>query len=265
MFAFRQCPACHYAYVQNPIEDYAAIYDERYYRGDGPDPMLDYVNELDHPDTTVRQYEWRGILKVVQALTELRPQSAWLDYGCGNGGLVRHVRAAGACRIDGFEEGWIADRARAHGISLLTRPQLAERAASYDVITAIEVIEHIPDPLSTLRAMRELLKPGGLLFLTTGNAKLYRDKLLDWPYAIPEIHVSFFEPATLATALELAGFRPEVRRAVPGFDDILRFKILKNLGARQTSRLEKLMPWPLLCYAAEKRYEVMVHPIGWAV
>ena len=76
------------------------------------------------------------------------------------------------------------------------------------MVTAIEVIEHTLDPLAELRTIRGLLRPGGLLFLTTGNAAPFASDLLRWSYIVPEIHVSFFEPDTLERALVKCGFRP---------------------------------------------------------
>ena len=75
-------------------------------------------------------------------------------------------------------------------------------------MTAIEVLEHTLEPLAELRRIRKLLRPGGLLFLTTGNAAPFASDLLRWSYIIPEIHISFFEPSTLEYALHAAGFRP---------------------------------------------------------
>ena len=85
--------------------------------------------------------------------------------------------------------------------------------------------------------MRALLRPGGLLFLTTGNAAAHRGALADWSYVIPEIHVSFFEPRTLARAMAAAGFRPQATGFGPGHSDIIRFKVLKNLRVRTRSRV----------------------------
>jgi cyclopropane fatty-acyl-phospholipid synthase-like methyltransferase len=79
-------------FVANPWTDYAKNYDEGYYRGGGADPWIDYVYELEHPEATVRQYEWRGIQRLVDHLCPLTAETQWLDFGCGNGGLVRYVR-----------------------------------------------------------------------------------------------------------------------------------------------------------------------------
>ncbi len=264
-FKFRFCPQCHFTFVENPCTDYAAIYDENYYRGKGADPLLDYVNELEHPEATVREYEWRGLLRAVRSLVPLNAETQWLDFGCGNGGQVRYVRANSPCRAVGFEEGWVAERARGMGIPILTRGDLKPCAGSFDIVSAIEVMEHIADPVSCLKEIRALLKPGGLLFLTTGNAQPHRAKFLEWGYVAPEIHVSYFEPQTMERALTMSGFRAEVRGALPGFSDILRFKILKNLGVTKRSFFEKILPWPVLSHIADSRYKVSAHPIGWAV
>ncbi len=264
-FRFRHCPACRYTYIENPATDLAAIYDEKYYRGQGADPLLDYVNELEHPDATVREYEWRGVLETVSSLVPLNTETQWLDFGCGNGGQVRYVRGHSPCRAVGFEEGWVADLARIKGIPILKQGDLPSLKGSFDIVTAIEVVEHIPDPLDCLKQIRELLKPGGLLFLTTGNAEPVRNKVARWGYATPEIHVSFFEPQTLQRAMAATGFRTEFRNALPGFTDIIRFKILKNLGIKRRGIFERILPWSLLSRMANSKYKVTAHPIGWAI
>src|SRR5262249_15008950 len=100
-------------------------------------------------------------------------------------------------------------------------------------------------------------------FCTTGNAQPFRGRLLGWRYVIPEVHVSFFEPETLAYALRLAGFRPQFQEFLPGFVDIIRFKILKNLRVRRASRWEQLLPCGALPRLADLRLQISAHPIGW--
>ena len=263
-FHFHQCGDCFFTFVANPWTDYAALYGEAYYRGQGPDPWIDYVFELEQPGRTVRIHEWRGILEVVQSCVPVTAETRWLDFGCGNGGLVRHLAGRGSCQAFGFEEGWIADLARRHGIPVMGEPELAACEGTFDVVTAIEVIEHVEQPVQALARMRRLLKPGGLLFLTTGNAQPQRGRILDWRYATPEMHIAFFEPHTLATAMKLAGFVPEFRGYMPGFTGIIRYKILKNLTRREISTAESLLPWSLLSRLADRLHKVTAHPVGWA-
>ena len=43
VYALRHCPGCRFSFVASPRTDYAAIYSEAYYRGEGADPLVDYV------------------------------------------------------------------------------------------------------------------------------------------------------------------------------------------------------------------------------
>jgi 2-polyprenyl-3-methyl-5-hydroxy-6-metoxy-1,4-benzoquinol methylase len=60
----------------------------------------------------------------------------------------------------------------------------------------IEVIEHLPDPSAAIALISRLLKPGGLLLLTTGNldSPVARRQGIHYRYCAPEIHVSLFNP-----------------------------------------------------------------------
>jgi SAM-dependent methyltransferase len=265
-FQLARCSDCGYGYVVDPWLDYEQIYDDRYYAGEGADALVDYHFELEHPDRTVRVYEWTGVERVVADLVSGVDSSCrWLDYGCGNGGLVRHLRARADVDAIGFEEGSIAAVAEARGIPIVGREALGGLAGSFDVVTAIEVLEHTADPLLELRQMRALLKPGGLLFLTTGNAEPYADRLQRWRYVVPELHISLFEPRTLERALEATGFRPERIPRGPGFNEILKFKILKNLRLRRRSALTDLVPARLVGPLADRPTRLSAHPIGRAV
>ena len=188
----------------------------------------------------------------------------WLDFGCGMGGLVDHCRRELGVDAVGHEEGWAADQARRRGLPTLDEDELRAQEGTFDVVTAIEVMEHIPDPVEALRAIRRLLRPGGLLFLTTGNAQPHRGRIDRWAYVIPEIHVSFFEPRTMATAMERAGFRAQYVGYRDGFTDVIRFKLLKNLKVRGRSRVEAALPWSPIARLADRRYGVSAHPVGWA-
>ncbi len=264
-FELRQCAGCGFAFVANPWEDFARIYDAEYYQGRGSDPLVDYLFELEHPDETIRQFEWQGIVRVVSNLVKLTKQTRWLDFGCGNGGLVRHCGTTVGCEALGFEQGWIRDRAVEHGIPILDRVALDACEHSFDLVTAIEVIEHAIDPLEVFRTVHRLLKPGGLFFFTTGNLAPFADKLIDWPYVAPEIHVSFFEPRTLERALELTGFRPAFPGSLPGYERIIQFKLLKNLRLRRTAGWFRFAPWRLAARFCDARLQITALPVGWTV
>jgi SAM-dependent methyltransferase len=260
-FELARCSTCRFSFVVDPPTDLEGLYDKEYYRGTGADPSVDYERELDDP-RTVRVYEWRGLLKIIDSLRGGLSGIRWLDYGCGLGGLVRYARQRGI-EIYGFDEGYAADRMRQEGIPLLTAGELDAAAGSFDVITAVEVVEHFADPMPALRQIATLLSPGGLFFLTTGNAEPFRGRLETWPYVQPDVHLSFFEPGTLEFAFRSVGLEPSFPGFVPGYTDLMRYKVLKNLRLKRRHALEGLVPWPLVARAADRRYRLSAHPVGW--
>jgi SAM-dependent methyltransferase len=156
--------------------------------------------------------------------------------------------------------GWLKESS----IPTVSESEMATSLERFDVVTAIEVIEHAVDPVGELKRIRAVLKPGGLLFMTTGNAAPFRDRLPSWRYVTPDVHVSFFEPETLAAALRAAGFEPAFPGFGPGWVDIIRFKTLKGLRRHRRSRLEGLVPWRLAAHMVDRHLRLSAQPIGWA-
>jgi hypothetical protein len=90
--------------------------------------------------------------------------------------------------------------------------------ARFDAVTLWEVVEHLPDPLATLRALRERLHPGGVLALSTPNTGHWeaRRRPQQWEGYRPPSHVTFLTAVTLTDLLERAGFVSiQVTRVAP--------------------------------------------------
>ena len=263
-FSIRECTDCSYLFVENPCVSFDWIYDKAYYHGKGADPLVNYVFELRNPTRSLRTHELGGIIEAVSSITGSISGKSWLDYGCGNGTLVRHLTARfpEAKQIVGFEQGWIADEARCSGINILTGAQLAPLNGSFDVVTAIEVLEHVLDPLETLTSIRRLLKPGGLLFYTTANSAPFRRNLFEWGYLRPEVHIGYFNPRSISAALQRSGFFVHPAGWLPGFEKIIRFKILKTLGFKKERNSFRLMPWSMLSRIVDRRYRLSDMPMA---
>lgn len=101
-----------------------------------------------------------------------------LDVGCGGGILSEAMAAAGAkvIGIDLVEEALAAARIhmRTSGVAVAYRRTTAEALAEespgkFDGVTCMELLEHIPDPGSMIRACAALVRPGGDIFIATLN------------------------------------------------------------------------------------------------
>jgi len=260
-FWFR-CTNCFFTFVDNPDADSSQTYNDDYYAGLGADSRVEYKYELENPEKSVRKFEWQGILKIIGSLIHITPQIRWLDYGCGNGGLVRYVRNSSKCDTVGFEEGAIAEQAIKKGIPIMNRDKLLSMSGQFDIVTAIEVLEHIPNPLQILGEIYKLLKRPGLFFYTTANAKPFRDKILKWRYSVPEIHVSLYEPENMKQALIKTGFSVSYPGYVNGYTDVIRYKILKNLYIKRDYNVLRLLPWNILGKYADKQLGLTQFPTG---
>jgi 2-polyprenyl-6-hydroxyphenyl methylase / 3-demethylubiquinone-9 3-methyltransferase len=138
-----------------------------------------------------------------------------LDVGCGGGILAEAMARAGA-RVKGIDLAEKALRvAELHRLEsgaaveyeAAAAEDLAQReAAGYDVVTCMEVLEHVPDPASTVRACAALAKPGGQLFFATinRNPKAYLLAIVGAEYVLRLLprgthdYAKFIKPSELA-------------------------------------------------------------------
>lgn len=114
-----RCGDCGFIFVANPWLDYKEIYSEDYYKGLGADPSADYYFELTNPTETLRQSEWAGILRLVRTSRAVTHETRWLDFGCGNGGLVRYCREQARYDAWGYDQGWITEEAIKRAVPVL--------------------------------------------------------------------------------------------------------------------------------------------------
>jgi 2-polyprenyl-6-hydroxyphenyl methylase/3-demethylubiquinone-9 3-methyltransferase len=145
-----------------------------------------------------------------------------LDVGCGGGILSESLARAGAT-VTGIDLApRVLEVARLHlhesalhvdYREISVEALAAEMPGAFDVVTCMEMLEHVPDPGSVLGACATLLKPGGTIFLSTLNRTplAFAAAIVGAEYALNLLprgthHYSqFIRPAELATALRATG------------------------------------------------------------
>src|ERR1017187_3967275 len=126
-----------------------------------------------------------------------------------SGGEAHYPRATYAAHVEPSKAPVAA--AKAH-IQPLIRPDVFRPedfpAASFSLVSCFQTMEHIWDPLGTVRSAYGLLKPGGAFFMAVHNRKSVSAKLLGMKSPIFDVeHLQLFCPATAQLLLERAGFR----------------------------------------------------------
>ena len=148
-----------------------------------------------------------------------------IDIGCGGGILAESMAAQGA-QVTGID---LADKAlkvaKLHQLEsgvavdyrlIAAEDIAAEMPGSFDVVTCMEMLEHVPDPASILKACAALVKPDGWVFLSTlnRNVKSYLFAILGAEYVLNLLPRGthewgkFLRPHELATHARNAGLEP---------------------------------------------------------
>ncbi|MGR0278585.1 bifunctional 2-polyprenyl-6-hydroxyphenol methylase/3-demethylubiquinol 3-O-methyltransferase UbiG [Marinomonas dokdonensis] len=145
-----------------------------------------------------------------------------IDIGCGGGILSESLAQFGA-QVKGIDMGEAPlEVARLHlkesnlevDYERITAEQIADReTAQYDVVTCLEMLEHVPDPASVINACMKLVKPGGHVFFSTinRNPKAYLFAIIGAEYILNMLpkgthdYAKFIQPAELNNYARNAG------------------------------------------------------------
>ncbi|OIN92979.1 MAG: bifunctional 3-demethylubiquinol 3-O-methyltransferase/2-polyprenyl-6-hydroxyphenol methylase [Comamonadaceae bacterium CG1_02_60_18] len=175
----------------------------RWWDADGEFRPLHQINPL--------RLDW------IQSLCPLKGLNA-LDIGCGGGILTDAMARAGATATGIDLSGKALRVAQLHALDAQTpnvtyreisaEAMAAEAPSSFDVVTCMEMLEHVPDPASVVRACATLIKPGGWVFFSTlnRNPKSFLLAIVGAEYVLKMLPRGTHEYAKMIRPSELAGF-----------------------------------------------------------
>jgi 2-polyprenyl-6-hydroxyphenyl methylase/3-demethylubiquinone-9 3-methyltransferase len=160
-------------------------------------------------------------LEYIDSLASLAGRQV-LDVGCG-GGILSESMAARGASVTGIDLGEKALKvAKLHLLEsgqkvdyrLIAVEELAQQSpCTFDVVTCMEMLEHVPDPLSVVKACAQLVKPGGHVFFSTlnRNFKAYLFAVIGAEYVLNMLprgthdYAKFIKPSELARHCRSAG------------------------------------------------------------
>jgi len=202
-FSYLKCQGCGLVFLSPRPEEkeILQVYEQDYY-GEG---LQKFHSWLEAPRLF---FAWNRMRRVKKFFP--RPGKA-LDIGCGQGTFLQLLKGQGwECHgteltVDS------ATRASRLGISVSVGEIDENRFPphSFDLISLWHVLEHLPNPLKTLKSSSRLLKKGGVLAISTPNidslqAEVGRDQ---WFHLDPPRHLYLYSPRTLEQMIGSLGFR----------------------------------------------------------
>jgi 2-polyprenyl-3-methyl-5-hydroxy-6-metoxy-1,4-benzoquinol methylase len=208
-----RCEDCGYSYFNpSPTEESLKYYYEDY---------MAHVHEK--PGVLERLYYhfFRGV-------PGIRPPGKLLDVGCGNGKYLDVMRSKG-WKVVGVDQGPGCTFAKNELKLEVYDGHLWDfhfEDNSFDVVTLWFVIEHIWDPIKLLTECNRILKPGGVIILSTLNSASFESRVFKryWWHLLSPEHVSQFDPHSLTVLAEKTGFKATRMR-----HEILCFGILGSI------------------------------------
>jgi len=188
-------------------EEIERFYSKDYYLGNN------YYSYLDERKVKGSSFVWRGrlnkLLQVYKSFNNIKPSNI-LDIGCSFGGLLLEASKLGLKPYGVEISSYSSSYAKRRGIEVFERSledvDLPE--SFFDIVTMIEVIEHLSDPFKSVEKVFDSLKKGGVFLVQTANILGVQSIFWggNYHYYLPG-HLYYFSNTGLRKLLKAVGFR----------------------------------------------------------
>lgn len=150
--------------------------------------------------------------RILRELDRLSAGGTLLDVGSATGDFLVAARERGwqTCGVELSAHAAALAKGRGLEIRVGTLQDAQLASASFEAVTMLDVIEHLADPLTELREVHRVLRPGGILVVETPNwGSIYRHLLgRRWAALQPRLHLLYLDRGTATDLLTRAGFEP---------------------------------------------------------
>lgn len=201
-----ECPACSLRWVNPRLVQEAAkdVYAARYFE------IRNSKENTDDP--VIESFKIENAIRHLQNIERIVPVGKLLDIGCGEGLLLSAAERRGwdVCGVEfSPQAAAMAKEVFRDRIIQGTLQSAAFPDEQFDVVTMIDVIEHVYDPASELLEIKRILRPGGIVYLLTPDCGSFFSKIMGkyWFEIKPREHIYYFSGKTLEMLLNKAGFK----------------------------------------------------------
>ena len=205
-YELAKCGKCGMVWDPFPHGDLKSVYGKNYFINENP--KGGYANYFEGMKINKKTF-YERIKRIERKMAK---KGKMLDLGSALGDSLIAAKKLGWKEIMGVELSEFATKeARKKGLDVKIGTLKSSRFPQnhFDVVTIQDVIEHVEDPVSELKNVQKVLKPGGYAFIVTPDVSGFWSKILGslWYHYKPGEHIMYFSQKSLKKALEVSGFK----------------------------------------------------------